>query len=67
MKKKKDKSKYLTKYVGITEQPVECPQQILANYGHTSWKDFKMLLLFLRFSGFPGLSSKVFLITFKFS
>ena len=36
MKKKKDKSKYLTKYVGITEQPVECLQQILANYGHTS-------------------------------
>ena len=30
----------------LTKQPVERPQQILANYGHISWKAFELLRSF---------------------
>ena len=30
----------------VIKQPVESPQQILANYGHISWEAFELLQLF---------------------
>ena len=45
---------------------VERPQQIPANYVNTNWRVFELLWLFWRFSRFPDLFDKVFLITFKF-
>ena len=32
------------------KQPVECPQQFLANYGYISWKAFEPLKLFFEVS-----------------
>ena len=49
------------------KQPAESPEQIFPNYGQISWKAFALLRLFSRLSGFPDLSGKIFLITFKFS
>ena len=49
------------------KQRVERPQQILANYGHISWKLSNCSDHFSRLSVFPDLSGKAFLITFKFS
>ena len=49
------------------KQSVECPQQILNNYGHFSGKLSTCCDYIFRLSGFPDLSGKVFLITFKFS
>ena len=49
------------------KQPVDLTQLILASYGYISWKAFKLSQLFLRISGFPDMSGKVLLITFKFS
>ena len=49
------------------KQPVERPDQVLANYGILVLKLSNDCDYFLRLSGFPDLSGKEFSTAFKFS